>query len=186
MTPWVNVNKILCWLLDGSPGLVVMGRDSRSKGRRFESQHSILDGHFFTNICCKNWNVCLKRPKINKKEVRSGPLKNQKKGTHLLRKGKHQSTGLGFGTQDSVAFAYIIIIDRFTCLVEYKINQRGDHLYSYTSPHKVSEFFLVLTLCHFLTWQVSSRVWISLSKCLKCTYQWSYLSMVRSPVTANV
>ena len=30
----------------GSPGLVVMGRDSRSEGRGFESRHRILDGHF--------------------------------------------------------------------------------------------------------------------------------------------
>ena len=28
------------------PGLVVMGRDSRSEGRGFESQHRILDGLF--------------------------------------------------------------------------------------------------------------------------------------------
>ena len=33
-------------LLGGSPGLVVMGRDSRSEGREFESQHHILDAHF--------------------------------------------------------------------------------------------------------------------------------------------
>ena len=33
-------------LLGGSPGLVVMGRDSRSEGRGFESRHRILDGHF--------------------------------------------------------------------------------------------------------------------------------------------
>ena len=47
---------------------MVMGRDSRSEGRGFESRHRILDGHFFTCICCKNCNdVCLKRPKINKK-----------------------------------------------------------------------------------------------------------------------
>ena len=32
--------------LGGSPGLVVMGVDSRSKGRGFESQRRILDGHF--------------------------------------------------------------------------------------------------------------------------------------------
>ena len=31
--------------LGGSPGLVVMGGDSRSKGRGFESQCHILDGH---------------------------------------------------------------------------------------------------------------------------------------------
>ena len=38
----------------GSPGLVVMGGDSLSKGCGFESRHRILDGHFFTYICCKN------------------------------------------------------------------------------------------------------------------------------------
>ena len=54
-----------------------MGRDSRSEGRGFESQHRILDGHFFTFICCKNCIVCLKRPKINEKEAGVGPfLKN--------------------------------------------------------------------------------------------------------------
>ena len=53
----------------GSPGLVVMGRDSRSEGRGFESRHRILDGHFFTCICCKNCNVCLKRPKIKEKRL---------------------------------------------------------------------------------------------------------------------
>ena len=29
----------------GSPGLAVMGGDSCSEGRGFESQHRILDGH---------------------------------------------------------------------------------------------------------------------------------------------
>ena len=33
-----------------SPGLVVMGGDKCSKGREFESQHHILDGHFFTYL----------------------------------------------------------------------------------------------------------------------------------------
>ena len=38
-----------------------MGGDSHSEGRGFESQHHILDGHFFTLICCKNCSdVCLK------------------------------------------------------------------------------------------------------------------------------
>ena len=32
--------------MGGSPGLVVMGRDSRSEGHGFESRHRILDGHF--------------------------------------------------------------------------------------------------------------------------------------------
>ena len=46
---------------------MVMGRDSHSKRRGFKSQYRILDGHFFTYICCKNRNFCLKRLKINKK-----------------------------------------------------------------------------------------------------------------------
>ena len=56
---------------------MVMGRDSRSEGRGFESQHRILDGHFFhIYICCKNCNdVCLKRPKMNEKEAGVGPFK---------------------------------------------------------------------------------------------------------------
>ena len=48
---------------------MVMGRDSRSKGRGFKSGHCILDGRFSPYICCKNCNVCLKRPKINEKEA---------------------------------------------------------------------------------------------------------------------
>ena len=59
--------------MGGSPGLVVMGRDSRSEGCGFESQHRIREGHFFTYICCKNCNVCLKRPKINAKRGRDWP-----------------------------------------------------------------------------------------------------------------
>ena len=47
-----------------------MGGDSRSKGRGFESRHRKLDGHFFTYICCKNCNVCLK----NEKEAAVGPF----------------------------------------------------------------------------------------------------------------
>ena len=30
----------------GSPGLVIMGEDSCSKGFGFESRHRMLDGHF--------------------------------------------------------------------------------------------------------------------------------------------
>ena len=61
--------------LGGSPGLVVMGGDSRSEGRGFKSKCHILDGHFFTLICC---NIVLmfvwKRPKINKKEAGDSAL----------------------------------------------------------------------------------------------------------------
>ena len=46
------------------------GDDSCSRGGGFEYRRHILDGHFFTLICCKNCiNVCLKRPKINEKEA---------------------------------------------------------------------------------------------------------------------
>ena len=56
-------------MVTGSPGIVVMGRDLHSEGHGFESRHCILDGHFFTCICCKNGIVCLNRPKINEKEA---------------------------------------------------------------------------------------------------------------------
>ena len=65
----LNLHKLLSRsIFEGvSPGLIVIGRDSRSEGRGFESRHCILDRHFFAYICCKNSIVCLKRPKINKK-----------------------------------------------------------------------------------------------------------------------
>ena len=44
-----------------------MGDDSCLRGHGFKSQRRIMDGHFFTLICCKNYIVCLKRPKINEK-----------------------------------------------------------------------------------------------------------------------
>ena len=54
---------------------MVMGRDSSSESRGFESWHRILDGFFSTYIFCKNCNdVCLKRPKINEKEAGIGPF----------------------------------------------------------------------------------------------------------------
>ena len=60
-------------LVHHKPGLVVMGGDTCSEGCGFESEHSILDGHFFTCICCKNSQVCLNRtengPFIKNKQV---------------------------------------------------------------------------------------------------------------------
>ena len=53
--------------MGGSPGLVVMGGESCSEGRGFKSRYHILDGHFSHIFVVKNCNVCLKRPKINKK-----------------------------------------------------------------------------------------------------------------------
>ena len=63
---------------------MVMGRDSHYIGRGFEYRHGILDGHFFTYICCRNCNVCLKRPKINEKETGEGPFFNNKKNNCYL------------------------------------------------------------------------------------------------------
>ena len=58
-----NITRLVQW--GGSPGLVVMGGDSCSKGPEFESRHHILNGHdIFTFICCKKCNdLCLKRRK---------------------------------------------------------------------------------------------------------------------------
>ena len=54
---------------------MVMGDNSCSKGHGFESWCHILGGHFFTLICCNNYIVGLKIPKINKKEAGVGPFK---------------------------------------------------------------------------------------------------------------
>ena len=53
---------------------MVVGGDSCSEGRGFESRHSILDGHFLHIFVVQICNVCLKRPKINKKEARVAPF----------------------------------------------------------------------------------------------------------------
>ena len=78
-----SCNNCVCLTIEirgGSPGLVVMGRDSQSEGRGFKSWHHKLDGHFYTYIFCKNCNdVCLKRPKINEKEAGVGPFFSIKK-----------------------------------------------------------------------------------------------------------
>ena len=41
---WDQFDKVL-FFQGGSPGLVVMGGDSRTEGRGFESQCHTLDGH---------------------------------------------------------------------------------------------------------------------------------------------
>ena len=98
---WFDINH---WnlkrnILGGSHGLVVMGRDSRSKGPGFKSRHHILDGHFCTYVCCKNCNdVCLKRLKINGKEVGVGPLFKKenilRQITLILRKNQRSTQNL--------------------------------------------------------------------------------------------
>ena len=56
----------------GRPGLVVMGGDSCSEGRGFESQHNILDGHFSHTFAVKI--VMFEKTKINKKDAEDGPF----------------------------------------------------------------------------------------------------------------
>ena len=55
----------------GSPGLVAMRGPSCSKGRGFESRHSILDGHFSHLFVVKLQWCLFERPKINNKRGRS-------------------------------------------------------------------------------------------------------------------
>ena len=57
--------------MGGSPGLMVMGGDSCSEGQGFESQHSILDGHFSHKFVVKIVMMFVrKRLKINDKRGR--------------------------------------------------------------------------------------------------------------------
>ena len=65
---------------------MVMGDDSCLKSGGFESRCHILDGHFFSLICCKNCNdVCFKRPKINEKEAGVSPFFTRHKRTQIDR-----------------------------------------------------------------------------------------------------
>jgi len=59
--------------MGGSPGLVVMGEDSWSKGCEFEYRHWMDTFHI--PVCCKICNVCFKRQKINDKETGLAHLK---------------------------------------------------------------------------------------------------------------
>ena len=52
---------------------MVMGDDSCSKGSGFESRRRILDGHFFTFVCCEDCNVCLKKTENKRKGGRGWP-----------------------------------------------------------------------------------------------------------------
>ena len=64
--------------LGRSPGLVVMGGDSCSECRGFESIHNIPTGWtFFMYICCKNCFFLFQGTKINEKEARDGPFLNK-------------------------------------------------------------------------------------------------------------
>ena len=52
----------------GSPGLVVMGDDSWSRGRGFKSRHHILDGHDIFHIALLLKLYCLFENTTNKQK----------------------------------------------------------------------------------------------------------------------
>ena len=60
--------------MGGSPGQVVMGGDSDSRGCGFESQHQILQAHFLILNCCKNCYDCLKKIENKRKRGREWPI----------------------------------------------------------------------------------------------------------------
>ena len=60
--------------MGGSPGLVVMGGDSRSEGCKFKSQCHILDGHFSHSFVVNCIAVCLKKTENKRKRGRGGPI----------------------------------------------------------------------------------------------------------------
>ena len=54
---------------------MVMGGDSRSKGREFESRHRILDGHdIFSHLFVLKIVMLFEKTKINEKEAGDGPF----------------------------------------------------------------------------------------------------------------
>ena len=58
----------------GSDGRAVA---SNTRGPLFESQYCILDGHFFTLVCCKNCNVLFEKTKETKKRLGLPIFKNK-------------------------------------------------------------------------------------------------------------
>ena len=59
---------------------MVIGDDSCSRDRGFESQHLMLDGHYFTLTCSKNYIVCLLDMTENKrKRGRGWPIEKSMK-----------------------------------------------------------------------------------------------------------
>ena len=58
--------------MGGSPGLVVMGRDSRFKGCGFKSRHHILDGHFSHIFAVKIEMMFVLKDPLKIKEIVKG------------------------------------------------------------------------------------------------------------------
>ena len=69
--PFPHHSRKLDLLLGESPGLVVMGGYSCSKGREFESWHHMLDGHLSHLFVAK---IVTCKTKINEKDSGVGPF----------------------------------------------------------------------------------------------------------------
>ena len=61
-------------MLGGSPGLVVIGRDSRSEGRGFESRQHILNGHFSHIFVVKIEMIFFEKTENKRKRGRDCPI----------------------------------------------------------------------------------------------------------------
>ena len=68
LAPWYHMVK------GGSPGLVVMGGGSCYKGREFESQYHMLDGHFFTYLFIVKFVMCVWKDENKLKRGQGGPI----------------------------------------------------------------------------------------------------------------
>ena len=86
-----------------------MGDDLYSRGRGFESQRHILDGHFFTFICFKNCIVRLRRPKINEKEAEVGPFLKKGESILLERKAPVCVSGNFWHKRDQAVISIVVI-----------------------------------------------------------------------------
>ena len=101
-----NFNSLLktVWLISfahqiiiykgGSPGLVVLGEDSCSKGHELESQHHILDGHF-SHLFVVKIVMCVWKDE-NKLKRRPGLALFKKTGHQLILFLSHLSFSLPF------------------------------------------------------------------------------------------
>ena len=59
VSAWDSSASLKIVYVGGSPGLVVMGGDSYSKGREFESRHCILSGHFLKYLFVVKFVMCV-------------------------------------------------------------------------------------------------------------------------------
>ena len=71
MTKWLDIKNVCC--LGGSPGLVFMGGDSRSKGHGFKPG-TVYCIDFFQHICSKNLQCLFEKTKNKRKRGRGWPI----------------------------------------------------------------------------------------------------------------